>query len=472
LGPAGLLRLAAAVAVWCGLQRFAREQGYGRNRVVTYSGLIRLAQHPMKITRRDWLKLTGTAAALAPMIRPEALAAEEPRPLIRKYEQPMFDLPSRVKTPVKIASIEMLQRDRGFFVRTTSTDGAVGITGTKQVQDFLPLFEHLVAPVFIGRDARDIETLVDDAYRANYKLASIPYWCCIAYAEQSVLDLLGKVAGVPVGELLGGVTRHEIPIYLSGSARELSAEDEVAVYVRGVADTGAKAVKFKIGGRMSRNLDAYPGRTEKLLHLARERLGDKITLRADANGSYDAENGIRIGRIMESLGYDFFEEPCPFEELSETQAVAKALKIPVAFGEQNYSLWQFHWMLENGVMDIAQPDINYNGGLIRAKRVARIAADLGKTIVPHNTQTGATSVNILQFASCTENARPNMEYPWRKPQTTPTWYKPDFKIVDGKIRVPTTPGMGLEIDPEYLAGAKVLARIDKPARGGGSGSGG
>ena len=424
----------------------------------------------MNIARRDWLKLTGSAAA-ALLTNRLGAASEELRPLIRKYEQPMFDLPARFRDAITIQSIEMLTRDNNYFVRTRSTDGATGVTGTKQIRDFMPIFEHLVAPHFIGRDARDLETLVDDVYRANYKLASIPYWCCIAYVEQSLLDLLGKVGQQPVGALLGGVIRQEIPVYLSGSGRELSAEDEVAVYVRGVAATGAKAVKFKIGGRMSRNLDAYPGRTETLLRLARERLGDKIRLRADANGSYDVENGIRIGRLMESLGYEFFEEPCPFEELSETQAVAKALRIPVAFGEQNYSLWQFHWMLQNGVMSIVQPDINYNGGLIRAKRVARIAADLGKTIVPHNTQTGATSVNILQFASCTPNATPFMEYPWRKPQTPPTWYKPDFKIVDGKIPVPTTPGMGLEIDPEYLGGAKVIARIDKPGRTGGAGAG-
>jgi L-alanine-DL-glutamate epimerase-like enolase superfamily enzyme len=128
-------------------------------------------------------------------------------------------------------------------------------------------------------------------------------------------------------------------------------------------------------------------------------------------------------------------------------------------------------MLRNGVMDIAQPDINYNGGLIRAKRVARIAAKLGKTIVPHNTQTGATSVNILQFASCTPNATPYMEYPWRAPQKKPTWYTPDFKIANGKVQVPTTPGMGVEIDPAYLAAAKVVARIDQPAKGGSTGSG-
>lgn len=427
----------------------------------------------MKLTRRDWLKYSGGAALAAALPRSLTAgpAAGELQPLIREAEQPMFNLPDRIKAPVIIESIEMLRNGTNFFVRTRAKDGAVGLTGTKQVEDFLPIFEHLVAPHFIGRDARDIESLIDHVYRQNYKLASIPLWCCIAYCEQSVLDLLGKAANQPVGALLGGVIRPEIPVYLSGSDRILSAEEEVAVYERGVPATGAKAVKFKIGGRMSRNLDAYPGRTETLLRRAREKLGDRVILYADANGSYDAAQAIRVGHLLEDLGYTFFEEPCPFEELSETQAVARALKIPVAFGEQNYSLWQFQWMLQNGVMRIAQPDINYNGGLIRAKRVARLAEKLGCTIVPHNTQTGATSVNIMQFASCTPNAGPFMEYPWRAPQTNPAWYQPNFKITDGKIRVPTTPGMGLEIDPGYLAKADMLCRINRAGKSGGSGSG-
>jgi L-alanine-DL-glutamate epimerase-like enolase superfamily enzyme len=384
----------------------------------------------------------------------------------------MFDIPGQIKDPVIIESIEMLKRGSNYFVRTRAKNGAVGIVGTKQVEDFIPMFEHLVAPQFIGRDARDIESLIDAVYRENYKLASIPFWCPVAYCEQSILDLLGRVAHKPVGALLGGVIREEIPIYLSGSARVLSAEEEVEVYVRGFAETGAKAVKFHFGGRMSRNVDTYPGRSEILLTRAREKLGADAILMADANGSYDVPNAIRIGRLLESLNYAFYEEPCPFEELSETIAVAKALKIPIAFGEQNFSLWQFEWMLRNGVMQIAQPDMNYNGGIIRGKRVARLAEKLGCTCVPHNTQTGATSVNILQFASCTKNATPYMEYPWRAPQQKPTWYTPDFKIVQGKIKVPTTPGMGIEFDPEYLKGATVIATINKPGRTGSSGSGG
>ena len=75
-----------------------------------------------------------------------------------------------------------------------------------------------------------------------------------------------------------GAVRKEIPVYLSGSGRDTTAEKSVDEYVRGVEHTGAKAVKFKIGGRMSANRDAYPGRTDKLLELAHERLAPKVTL--------------------------------------------------------------------------------------------------------------------------------------------------------------------------------------------------
>lgn len=421
----------------------------------------------MKISRREWLLLTGSAALAATF--PRSLSAlgtqQQPSPLIRDLEAPMFNIPGQISSPVIVESVELLKNGSNYFVRTRSTDGAVGITGTKQIADFMPIFKNLVAPHFIGKDARNIESLVDSVYRANYKLAGIPFWCPVAYVEQSLLDMLGKIAKKPVGALLGGVFRDEIPVYLSGSDRVLSAEEEVEIYVRGVAETGAKAVKFKIGGRMSRNLDAYPGRTDTLVKLARQKLGNSIVLSADANGSYDTAKGIEVGKMLQDLNFSYFEEPCPWENLSETQGVAKALKIPVAAGEQDSSLWRFQWMLENGVMSIVQPDINYNGGLIRAKRVARMAEKLGKTIVPHNTQTGPTSVNILHFASCTKNANPYMEYPWRRPQTAPSWYKPDFKIVDGKIKVPKTPGMGLEIDPDFLAKATVLERIDNKSRG-------
>ena len=379
-------------------------------------------------------------------------------PEILEYRKPVLNLHKFFDAPVKIASIELLQARNQYFLRTRSSEGAEGIVQTKDIADYIPILAHRVVPHFLGKDARDLERLVEEVYvtNSNYKLAGQEFWCPVAYIEQSLFDLMGKALKKPAGELLGGVLRKEIPVYLSGSGRETTAEEEVEVYVREVERTGAKAVKFKIGGRMSDNRDASPERTDKLLELAHRKLSGKVTLMADANGSYDAKNAIEIGKRLQEMKYLWFEEPCPWEELSETKKVADALDMKVAFGEQDSSLWLFQWMIDNQVMDVVQPDLNYNGGFIRAARVARMARNVNMWICPHNTQIGAATVNILQFAATTPNIGPFMEYVSRKPPKQEPWYSPNFDIKDGVIPVPPGPGMGLAFDPDFLKNATVI----------------
>jgi L-alanine-DL-glutamate epimerase-like enolase superfamily enzyme len=409
------------------------------------------------MNRRDFLKVSAGSALLANRaIR--AWGASDMAPEILEYQKPVFNLHKFFAAPVKIASIELLQAHNQFFLRTRSADGAEGIIQTKDIADYIQILAHRVLPHFLGKDARDLEHLVDEVYvtNSNYKLAGQEFWCPVAYIEQSLFDLMGKALKKPVGELMGGVLRKEIPVYLSGSGRDTTAEEEVEVYVRGVENTGAKAVKFKIGGRMSDNRDAYPQRTDKLLELAHQKLAAKVTLMADANGSYDAKNAIEIGKRLQEMKYLWFEEPCPWEELSETKKVADALDMKIAFGEQDSSLWLFQWMIDNQVLDVVQPDLNYNGGFIRAARVARMARKANMWICPHNTQTGAASVNILQFAATTPNIGPYMEYVWRNPPKKESWYSPNFEIKNGVLPVPTGPGMGLEFDPDFVKNATVI----------------
>ncbi len=399
--------------------------------------------------------LTGSASA---MLFSSQMGASAPADdtAIPDYQKPVFDLHRFFANPVKIASIDLLQSGKTYFVRTRSTDGAEGIIQTKDMEDFISILQHRVIPQFAGKDARDLESLVDATYIANYKLSGQALWCPIAYVEQSLFDMLGKTAHKQAAELMGGVLRKEIPVYLSGSGRDTTAEEEVDVYAKGVAETGAKAVKFKIGGRMSANRDAYPGRTDKIFELAAKQLAGKVTLMADANGSYSAAKGIEVGKKLQDLHYLWFEEPCPWEELSETKKVADALDIKIAYGEQNSSLWQFQWCIENGVMDVVQPDLNYNGGFTRAARVARMARKRNMWICPHNTQTGAASVNILHFAASTPNIGPYMEYVHRGEKNEEPWYSPNFKIRNGAIPLPTGPGLGLTFDQDFLKKATVV----------------
>ena len=297
-----------------------------------------------------------------------------------------------LEKPVKIASMELLRNRRNFLVRVRTTDGAegIGVPNAMHLVHTYPIFLNRVAPFFVGKDARQLEPLLWELYRHddNYKYQGLALWVCVAAAEFAILDLLGKLTGKSIGDLLGGVKRREIAVYRASGVRGNTPEEEVAYLKQLVAETGAKALKFRLGGRMSKNADSLPGRTEKLIPLVREAFGKEMTLYADSNSSYDVPKAIEIGRLMEEYDYAFYEEPCRFDHLEDTKAVADALRIPVAGGEQEFSEYGFRWMIANRGVDIVQPDLHYYGGFIRSMRVARMAHAAGLLCTPHMSGSG------------------------------------------------------------------------------------
>lgn len=372
----------------------------------------------------------------------------------------MLNLYQTFSAPIKITAVEALRYRKFYLVRVRSADGAEGIVTVNNRLAYLwTILQQIVAPYFIGKDARDLESLVDGVYtyRSAYKLAGIAFWNPVAYVELAVLDMLGKLAGRPVGALFGPVLRTAIPIYLSSLRRDTTPEEEVAWLKQRIDETGAGAVKLKIGGRMSRNADAFPGRTTRLIPLARETFGDDVTIYVDANGSYDAKHAIAMGALLADHGVAFFEEPCPWQEYGETKRVADALEIPVAGGEQDSSLPLFRWMLRDRVVDVVQADVMYNGGLVRLLRVAKMAEEAGLPIMPHSPKVGAESAAVLHFASIAPNLGPHQEYrgEYHAPES---WYAPSFEIHNGTVAVPSGPGLGVEYDPAIWKAVEHLDR--------------
>jgi L-alanine-DL-glutamate epimerase-like enolase superfamily enzyme len=301
----------------------------------------------MSLNRRTFLGTTF-GAGISFMASHRATALDDQRSILQRLDEVAAAPVLRVEgidKPVKIASMELLRNRKNFLVRVRSTDGAEGLSvpNAMHMVHTYPIFLNRVAPFFVSKDARQLEPLLWELYRHddNYKYQGLAFWVCVAAAEFAVLDLLGKVAGKSVGELLGGVKRREIAVYRASGNRGNTPEAEVAYLKQIVAESGAKALKFRLGGRMSKNADSLPGRTEKLIPLVREAFGPEMTLYADSNSSYDVENAIRIGRLMEEHGYAFYEEPCEFDRLEDTKAVADALRIPVAGGEQESSEYRF-----------------------------------------------------------------------------------------------------------------------------------
>ena len=245
-----------------------------------------------------------------------------------------------------------------------------------------------------------------------------------------------------------------MPFYIASGRRDTTPQEEID-YLKGLIDqTGAKSVKYRVGGRMSRNEDASPGRTEKLIPLSRKALGDKIAIHADANSSYDAKHAIPIGRMLEEIGAEYFEEPCPFDDFDATKQVTDILAIPVALGEQEFSHARFRSMIEHQVADIAQPDLFYYGGLIRSIRVARMAAlrDMPTTV---HFSGGFGFVYMLHFASVTPEIGPWQEYKLGV-ETYGKWFDPPLQITDGAISVPKGPGVGIADPKELLKGAATV----------------
>ena len=412
----------------------------------------------MKTPRRSFLRTALGAGVLAGSNR-RVTAGEEPpvapvglERLNRVADAPILRLEG-LETPVKIAAMELLRNGRNFLVRVRSTDGAEGIAvpNAMHMIHTYPIFLNRVAPFYAGKDARQLEPLLWELYRHddNYKYQGLAFWVCVAAAEFAVLDLLGKLAGKSIGDLLGGVKRREIAVYRASGNRGNTPEEEVAYLKKIVAESGAKALKFRLGGRMSKNADSLPGRTEALIPLVREAFGKEMTLYADANSSYDARKAIEVGRLMEEHDYGFYEEPCRFDHLEETRAVADALRIPVAGGEQEFSEYRFRWMIANRGVDIVQPDLHYYGGLIRSMRVARMAHEAGLLCTPHMSGSGLGYLDAAHFVSCIPNPVPFTEFKGNAdiPVTSET---SSLKVENGMVRVPSGPGFGITIDPDFV----------------------
>ena len=113
---------------------------------------------------------------------PSAQTAHDMTAEIVEYGKPVFDLHKFFTSPVKIASIELLQSGSQYFLRTRSTDGAEGIVQCKDIADYIQILAHRVMPHFLNQDARDLEQLVDEVYatNSNYKLAGQEFWCPVA----------------------------------------------------------------------------------------------------------------------------------------------------------------------------------------------------------------------------------------------------------------------------------------------------
>ena len=354
--------------------------------------------------------------------------------------------------PVIIKSVELLRYGKSFLCRVRSADGAEGISVAHDgIYSHYLIFLSLRG-LFIGKDARDLDSLMDKVYIANYRLQGIALGIPAATIEFAILDMLGRMANKSMGLLIGEIHKPRIEFYLATEGRGTSAEETLRVWQPQVEACKAKEIKIRVGGgHMANNVDNPSGRTEKLIPLFRKAFGDKMDISADSNGSYTVAEAIRVGKVLEEYGIIRYEEPVPYDYYEECKQVADTLTVPVSGGEQDQSFHQLRWMLVNDGLDIIEPDVFYFGGMIRSMKIARIAeACDGKQCTPHMSPGRLGFLYAFHFVSALSNGGFRPEFKGFETDVPYVCKTGPIKSENGAVTVPTGPGSGVDIDPEYI----------------------
>lgn len=414
------------------------------------------------MNRRDFIKNTALYGAVIPMLHNSFIIKKHVPQKLHINESIYNNVFNKtlIKDPVIIESIKLIKNGKVFIVVVRSKDGAEGyaVSHPKFMETLWPVFLTYVVPPFIGKDAREIENLLTDVYLfdSNYKKQGLLFWVPVASLEFAILDLLGKVANRSISDFFGGATKTEIDVYRASEKRGNKPEEEIEYLKTIVESIGAKALKFRLGARM--RYDEYSTKRDfALISLVRKTFGDDFTIYADANGSYDIPMALKIGKLMEEYNYGFFEEPCPFDYYEETKEIADRLNIRIAGGEEESSLRMFKWMIENDIVKVVQPDLLYFGGLIRSIKVAKMAQAAGIDCTPHMSGGGLGYLYVLHFASFVPNSGPYQEFKGDDEKIPFVCSTSSLKIVNGKVKVPTGSGLGIEIDPDFINKSKEIS---------------
>ena len=249
-------------------------------------------------------------------------------------------------------------------------------------------------------------------------------------------DLKAKALGLPLYRLLGAFT-DTVPIYGSGGWTDFS-EQELVAEMTGHVEQGIKAVKMKIGKDMGKS------EREDIERVAavRKAVGDDVALYVDVNSGYYAKQAIYMCKEFEQYQVGWIEEPVLADDLTGLAEIRRAVSIPVATGEEEYTKQGFKELISGGAVDIVQPDVQRIGGVTEWMKVARLAEAFGLPMAPH-----AAQLVHLHVACAIPNLKA-VEYMNHYLEADRLWYTEFPEPRDGMWSpYPDKPGLGLELDP-------------------------
>jgi galactonate dehydratase len=361
---------------------------------------------------------------------------------------------------MKIARIETFILGTGsskdlLFCRVETESGAYGwgeayVThGREEV--IAVLIEKMAAHV-IGRSVFQIrhtgQIMFDDFAIRRGSMELLSAWSALEIASW---DIVGKIAGLPVYNLLGGASRERVRIYANGWAGGTTIEEGVE-----------RGLKVKAMGFTAAKFDPFPGpwRTHvdrkdedfaiRYVAAMREALGPDFEILVEAHRRFSPQHAIRIGRRLEELGIEWYEEPCLADNLSLLAEVRDKVRIPIVTGEALYTKESFFECLARRAADILNPDICAIGGISALLDIAAMAQPQAVVMSPHNYNSPLIGMAATVHVSAVIPNFKITEYfvnfqdRCREIATSP------LSVSQGWIDLPTAPGLGIDVDVERL----------------------
>lgn len=329
---------------------------------------------------------------------------------------------------------------------------AVGSSGS--CASIVSCVENELKPILVGQDARHISRIWEMVYngtRDHYALdrgRKFPILgrrgltiSALSGVDTALWDLKGKMLGVPVVELLGGACRNTMPAYASGG---WAGADKIGEQLLSYTAKGFSGVKMRVG-----IMDNTVQESIKRVKAAREALGDNIKLMTDAHGTFSVPEAKQFCRGVEDCNLYWFEEPISPDNKVGTAEVRKATAIPIAAGESEYTAFDVRDLIDLRALDVVQPDSAIIGGITEAMRVSQLAHAYQLELAPHcwgsafsfmagvNVAFAAPSATIIEFSL---GGNPMMY----------DLVEEHIEAVDGQIKAPTAPGLGLTPNWDFV----------------------
>lgn len=340
-----------------------------------------------------------------------------------------------------------------MIVKITTDEGIVGWG-----EAFGPAFVHasiiekIYSPIIVGLNPLDTQVIWEKLYNRlqdhGQKGVAIE---AISAIDIALWDIKGKYLNLPIYSLLGGHFRETVKPYATGLYHRTSLTivndliDEAMQYLQ----KGFQGIKLKVGFGLDSDI--------KRMKAIRNAIGDSVAFMVDANHAYNAKTATYVGKYLEDLNANWFEEPVPPEDYDGYKEVKNSLCIPIAGGEAEFTRYGFNRLISQRCVDIIQPDCCVMGGFTAYKDIITLAQISNIQTYPHIWGSSIAVAAGIQLAF----AQP--DYPlslfpepvWLELDRTENIFREklsgDFlNIKDGLLPRPINPGLGIDIDEDLI----------------------